>query len=121
MNKPVLRTLRLSPFYIDIVEEIMDEKGLTFSDAMRMIISEYERHKKEGNNIPALLKSLEEKIKLTENDGDGSSQYLEAVIEDLSEIRKSILKIFEALTILGMADPRSKAFMEQLINNSEGE
>ena len=120
MNKPVLKTLRLSPFYIDIIEEIMDEKGLTFSDTLRMIISEYVRYEKEGNNISALFKSLEEKIKHTENDGDGPSQYLEAAIEDLNEIRKSIAIIVNALTIIGMADPRTKTGITQLLNNSEG-
>jgi hypothetical protein len=118
MNKPILKTLRLSPFYIDIIEEIMDEKGLTFSDTLRMIISEYMRHEKEGKNISVLFKSLEEKIKHTEKDEDGPSQYLEAVIDDLNEIRKTIVTILDALTIIGMADPRTKAGIDQLIKKA---
>ena len=62
MTKTEQRSLRLSYYHLKIVEELEKEKGFTFTDAIKFIISQYEKNRNIENNIHRLIQKMEKQI-----------------------------------------------------------
>ncbi|MBF0102879.1 MAG: hypothetical protein HQK77_18425 [Desulfobacterales bacterium] len=82
---------------------------MMFTDAVKYIITEYDRITKSKENAAASLKQVESYLqKMMQTDHSIPESFHTEIIEDLHEIKKILKLLIEGIKILGSADPRSK-------------
>jgi len=113
MAKTEQRTLRLTIFHLKTVEQVQESYGLTFTDAMRHIITEYDHEQNESKRRLKLLRALEKKLNENSTNSNAfvNSQEID---EDLNEIKGDTFLIKQALKIIGGCDPRTKVAINNL-------
>ena len=114
MVKTEQRTMRLSRFHSKIVEQVQESLGITFTDAMRHIITEYDHEQNEIKRRLKTLRELERKFyEISTN--SGSFVNSQEIGEDLNEIKGDTFLIKQALKIIGDCDPRTKIAINNLL------
>jgi hypothetical protein len=115
MNITEQRTIRLSSYYIKVLDQIQESLGLNFSDTIRHLITEHERQTRETQKTGSLLKQLSEKIdRIPVHAAPRSDQDGHGFSDQLNRIERNILVIKKALGIIGGSDPRTKAMIANL-------
>jgi hypothetical protein len=117
MLKTKQRTIRLSVYHLKILEQIQESLGLTFSDAIRHLISNYEQQSSQEKRTDELFRQFEIKLSKVLPSKDHTNSPINA----FKEIRSEIALIKKAITIIGASDPRTKVLIENLLSEKAHE
>ncbi len=120
MMRTEQRSLRLSKYYLGIVEELQVNNGLSFTDAVKFIFSEYKKNQNIENSIKNFCQELDKKLKNI-NPSAASEPVFNSpeLFDGLNEISNNIRLILKALLIIGSADSRTLIDIENLLREDE--
>lgn len=114
------KSLRLSRYYLSIMEDLQEKNGLSFTDAIKHIITEYAKNQNNENSINSLLQNLKKSLKgLNLTAASDYNLNGQEIIDELNNIGNNIQLILKALMIIGSSDSRTIIDIENLFEEDE--
>jgi len=114
------RSLRLSRHYLFIVEELQENNDLSFTGAIKHIISEFGKSQDNKNSLNQFFQKLEKKIKSINPSAANDPLLINPeIVDELEDMNSNIHLILKALMIIGSADPRTLIEIESLLKENE--
>ena len=107
--------IRLPGYHLGIVESFREEKGLTFTDAVKEMILEYHKHHQNEDMITRFILRLEKIFANTSSlkSTDDNSSY--EIMDELNEMSGNIRLILKILHVIGTSDVRTASEIEDIL------
>ena len=111
MRNTEQRSLRLSPYYLKKIDEVQEEKGLNFTDAIKHIISEFAKGGQTEKHLTKIFKQLS---RINSSASEVNDKPAIEILDELQEVGEKMNLILNALSIIGSADSRTFTAIKDL-------